>query len=472
MHKSSGARKADKRATLRSTVDVANAALAIGLVGAALLTASAWLARRELARADMLALLALVGASVGGALILASLLVAAFAAPAVGEDARTLLDALESAARGDYVAEPADDVRGAFGSVSRGLRAALAHTRDLLRAIRTQVRDTAVRATDLTTQLTAVQVSAQRTTETISLAGHRTSALAQSLRTVSEDGTRASQAVLVLSREHRVALERLGRARETTHVAANELLNGSQSVHAVAAQLDVTSHELEALALSADAIREFVTLVRKMARQSKLLALNAAMEAARAGEQGSGFAVVAGEVRRLAKSSAEAAERTDALVSEVLERAGRIQSSTKEGEVALALTRDLMAREGAALRALERALFGALAPDVERDEALAQSAPLTETLGTRVTEFALEAESVAASVRDAQLAAGAQMARTQDLIALANTLARAAEKAATMTGLPRLDVPGAESQVDVLNGSEASPRREGPTSLSPELAIG
>ena len=71
-------------------------------------------------------------------------------------------------------------------------------------------------------------------------------------------------------------------------------------------------------ATASEEIRSFVTLVRKLARQSKLLALNAAMEAARAGEHGEGFAVVASEVRRLSAMSSEAAERTEAIVKGVL----------------------------------------------------------------------------------------------------------------------------------------------------------
>ncbi|MFN2636456.1 MAG: methyl-accepting chemotaxis protein [Gemmatimonadaceae bacterium] len=89
-----------------------------------------------------------------------------------------------------------------------------------------------------------------------------------------------------------------------------------------------SAEAIQALTAAAEQIRAFLTLVQKISRQSKLLALNAAMEAARAGEHGHGFAVVATEVRRLASSSAEAAEKTTALVQEMLETVNESKEST------------------------------------------------------------------------------------------------------------------------------------------------
>jgi methyl-accepting chemotaxis protein len=63
-------------------------------------------------------------------------------------------------------------------------------------------------------------------------------------------------------------------------------------------------------------ISEIVTLISSMAKQTNLLALNAAIEAARAGEHGRGFAVVAEEVRNLAESSSNAAQKISSLIAE------------------------------------------------------------------------------------------------------------------------------------------------------------
>ena len=131
------------------------------------------------------------------------------------------------------------------------------------------------------------------------------------LREASEEGLRRDQVLRQLARDNRVRLERT-----------------TSSLQELASDALESAEGIDALSVAADEIQAFLVLVQKISRQSKLLALNAALEAARAGDHGHGFAVVATEVRRLATSSAEAAQRTTSLVQEMLDSVTHSREST------------------------------------------------------------------------------------------------------------------------------------------------
>ncbi len=104
-------------------------------------------------------------------------------------------------------------------------------------------------------------------------------------------------------------------------------------IHALENEVISAATVISDLSKESENIGTVLSVIREIAGQTNLLALNAAIEAARAGEQGRGFAVVADEVRTLAQRSQESTEEIQDIVERLQQAAERAVSAMEKGKV-------------------------------------------------------------------------------------------------------------------------------------------
>ena len=124
--------------------------------------------------------------------------------------------------------------------------------------------------------------------------------------------------------------------------ADNLVKNGVSEVKATEHAISVLDDASRKISANADSLKSSskevetaVSVIRAIAEQTNLLALNAAIEAARAGEQGRGFAVVADEVRKLSEQAAQATARIDEVLKHVNANVASTVAISEENAVAV-----------------------------------------------------------------------------------------------------------------------------------------
>jgi methyl-accepting chemotaxis protein len=193
---------------------------------------------------------------------------------------------------------------------------------------------------DLTIRLTSSATS-------IASSARQQASNVANINTSGNEVATAVNEISATSKELLRAMEQLAEDAEKTSTVANEGSRGlkglSSSMESLSSATHTITDKLTTIRDKANKINSVVTAITKVADQTNLLSLNAAIEAEKAGEGGAGFAVVAREIRRLADQSALATMEIEQMVEAMQEAVSSGVAQTRE--LAEAMDRGIHASE-------------------------------------------------------------------------------------------------------------------------------
>ena len=310
---------------------------------------------------------------------------------------RQTLSAADRVASGDLRQDLNVERRDELGQLQRSMQRMTVSLRELIGGIGDGVTQIASAAEELSavTEQTSAGVNNQKVeTDQVATAMNE---MAATVQEVARNAEEASEAALVADQQ----------AREGDRVVAEAIAQ----IERLATEMNHSSDAMGQLKSESDKIGSVLDVIKSVAQQTNLLALNAAIEAARAGEAGRGFAVVADEVRSLAQRTQQSTEEIETLIAGLQSGTQQVVSTMDASRNLTDSSVELTRRAGTSLDTITRTVSSIQAMNQQIAAAAEQQSAVAEEINRSVMNVrdvsdqtsAASEETAASSVELARL---------------------------------------------------------------------
>lgn len=280
------------------------------------------------------------------------------------------LEVVDRIAGGDLTHNLVVTRRDELGVLQTGIQRMGTTLRELIGGIRDSVTQIASAAEELSavTEQTSAGVNSQKVeTDQVATAMHQ---MAATVQEVARNAEEASEAAVAADQQ----------AREGDKVA-NEAI---AQIERLASEVSHSTEAMGELKRESDKIGSVLDVIKSVAQQTNLLALNAAIEAARAGEAGRGFAVVADEVRSLALRTQNSTEEIEALIASLQNGTQQVATIMDNSRDLTASSVELTRRAGSSLKSITQTVSAIQAMNQQIAAAAEQQSATAEEINRSV----------------------------------------------------------------------------------------
>ncbi|MES2871389.1 MAG: methyl-accepting chemotaxis protein [Pseudomonadota bacterium] len=303
---------------------------------------------------------------------------------------------LEAVATGDLSQDHASQRRDELGQLQQAIQRMTENLRGLIAGISDGVTQIASAAEELSavTEQTSTGVNSQKVeTDQVATAMHE---MAATVQEVARNAEEASEAAIAADQQ----------AREGDKVVGEAIAQ----IEELAIEVGHSTEAMNHLKRESDKIGSVLDVIKSVAQQTNLLALNAAIEAARAGEAGRGFAVVADEVRSLAQRTQTSTEEIEELISGLQSGTLQVSNSMDNSRLLTDSSVELTRRAGESLGSITRTVSTIQGMNQQIAAAAEQQSAVAEEINRSVLNVRDVSEQTAAA-SDETAASSTELAR-------------------------------------------------------------